>query len=94
VRQPIFSGFREFYNASANKADIKARKLDKERAYQLLYLDVADVFYQILMYERDLKLLREIETSLEKRVSDFNKRVELGKSRSGDLYHRSSSSIT
>jgi outer membrane protein len=85
VRQPIFSGFRDINIASATKADTEARKHDKQRAYQLLYLDVADVFYQILLYEEDLGILKELEKATKDRVADLEHRVELGKSRSGDL---------
>jgi outer membrane protein len=85
IRQPIFSGFRDIHTASAQKAEIDARKHDKERAFQLLYLDVADVFYQILLYEDDLKILKELEKTTKDRVADLERRVELGKSRSGDF---------
>ena len=85
VKQPLFNGFREFNAAAAGKADIEARRHDKERSFQLLYLDVADVFYQILMYEGDLRVLGEIRDALDRRVGELEKRVSLGKSRPGEL---------
>ncbi|MBV9463066.1 MAG: TolC family protein [Verrucomicrobiae bacterium] len=84
VRQPIFSGFREFNAAGSGRADILARRFDKERARQLLYLDVADVFYQVLMYQEDLKLLGELGEALGERRGELNKRVKLGRSRAGE----------
>jgi outer membrane protein TolC len=85
VKQPIFSGFREFNAAAAADANIESRTYDKRRTYQLLYLDTADVFYQILMYEGDLRILEEIAKALEERIVELEKRVKLGKSRTGEL---------
>jgi len=85
VKQPIFSGFRESSTAAAYEATIEAQKHLKRRNLQLLYLDVADVFYQILMYEDDIRLLGDIRSALKERVAELEKRVRLGKSRSGEL---------
>lgn len=85
VKQPIFSGFREFNLGQAASADERARGHDKTRAYQLLYLDVSDVFYQILMYEGDLRILKQTQKTLEERIVELDRRVKLGKSRSGEL---------
>jgi outer membrane protein len=85
VKQPIFSGFREFNAGQAASADKRAHQHTKERTYQLLFLDVADVFYQILMYEGDLQILSATQRALEQRIVELDKRVELGKSRSGEL---------
>ncbi|MDD2706609.1 MAG: TolC family protein [Verrucomicrobiae bacterium] len=80
VTQPIFRGLREWSAASAAKADIEARKQDKQRYYQLLYQDVSDVFYQILMYEGDLLIFYKVEKSLNERLAELDRRVRLGKS--------------
>ena len=85
VKQPIFSGFREFNTGAAGKAEIEARKLTKQRALQLLYLDVADVFHQVLMYEADLAILNDVKSALNKRVEELDKRINLGKSRAGEI---------
>ncbi len=84
VKQPLFSGFREFNVGAAARSEIEAGKQRKTRALHLLYLDVADVFYQVLMYEGDLKLWGEIVSSLQQRVEELDKRVQLGKSRKGE----------
>lgn len=85
IQQPIFNGFRDIHTASAQKAIGEARKHEKERTHQLLYLNVADVFFQILLYEEDLTILKELEKTSAHRVNDLEQRVEIGKSRSGDL---------
>jgi len=84
VTQPIFSGFREFSTASATQATIEAHKQSKERTRQLLYLDVADVFYQILLYQGDMDLLDEMREALDDRVKELDRRVQLGRSRTGE----------
>ena len=85
VKQPIFSGFREFNLGQAAGAQERASVHDRKRAYQLLYLDVSDVFYQILMYEGDLRILAQTQKTLQERIVELEKRVKLGKSRPGEL---------
>lgn len=85
VKQPIFSGFREFNAGQAAGASVRARTHDRRRANQLLYLDVADVFYQCLMYEGDLRILSSVQKTLRDRIVELEKWVKLGKSRTGEL---------
>lgn len=85
VKQPIFSGFRDQAIASAGKANIAAGKYSKHRQLQLLYLDVSDVFYQILAYQDDLKTLLDIQKTLQNRIDELSKRVNIGRSRPGEL---------
>ncbi|MFZ5806325.1 MAG: TolC family protein [Verrucomicrobiota bacterium] len=85
VKQPIFNGFREFAAAQAASANKEAGLYSLQRARQLLYLDVADAFYQTLAYEGDLKILQELDSALQERVAELEKRVELGKSRKSEL---------
>jgi outer membrane protein len=85
VRQPLFAGLRDSSLASSYKANVESQKQTKQRDLQLLYLDVADVFYQIYAYQHDLKTLTDIQKVLEDRAIELDRRVKLGKSRSGDL---------
>lgn len=85
VAQPLFQGFREFNAAAAARADIETQKQTAKRFRQTLYRDVADVFYQILMFEGDLRVLAEVEEALDQRIVELGKRVRLGKSRSSEL---------
>jgi outer membrane protein len=48
---------------------------------QLLYQDVADMFYQTLAEERQLRIAGENVETLQRRVQELERRVELGKSR-------------
>lgn len=85
VTQTIFNGFRDFKRASARKFDTSARQGDYVRSRQLLYLDVSDVFYQILSQQADLGVLAKVREALEQRIAEINRRVQLGRSRKGDL---------
>jgi outer membrane protein TolC len=85
LTQPIFAGFREFYASAAAKANIEARGFDYARAKQILFLDVADAFYQVLLYERDLKLLAFHQNILEDLVKELGRRLEIGRSRKGEV---------
>ena len=85
LQAPLFTGFREYYNASANKADLEASKFNRSRTRQLLYLDVADVFYQIRSYEKDLQIQEEIRQALLQREQELQRRIKLGRSRLGEL---------
>ena len=85
LQVPLFTGFREYYNASAGKADLESRKFSRTRTRQLLYLDVADVFYQIRAYEKDLQIQEEIRQALLQREQELHRRIKLGRSRLGEL---------
>lgn len=85
VTQTIFNGFRDFKRASARKSDTSARRGDYVRSRQLLYLDVSDVFYQILSQQADLLVLAKVQEALEQRVAEITRRVQIGRSRKGDL---------
>lgn len=84
VRQPIFSGLRDSSVQGSQKATTEARRQDKRRAYQTLYLDVSDTFYQILMYEGDVQVLQAVQASLQGRAQELDRRIKLGRSRTGE----------
>lgn len=84
VNQPIFSGFREFILSDAAKADMRAIELENERFRELLYLDVAELYFQIMLFSGDLGELGQAEDVLRQRIDELQKRVTLGKSRSGE----------
>ena len=85
VTQPLFQGLRDFNAAAAARADTESRRQTERRFRQTLYQDVADVFYQVLTYEGDLRVLGEVETAYAQRIDELEKRVRLGKSRSSEL---------
>ncbi len=85
VRVPLFSGLRDIETAKAARAEIEGNKQTARRIRQNLYLDVAESFYQVMQYEEDLLVLADIEQTLSNRVTDQEKRVQLGKSRDSEL---------
>lgn len=85
VRQPIFTGFRDYYIAKATEIEIDALRLEKGRSDQLLYQDVADVFEQVVYYTNDLAILKKTEKILQQRIVDLREFIKLGKSRDGEI---------
>jgi outer membrane protein len=85
LRQPIFSGFRDYHAMGAIRAQIASTKHTRNRALETLYLDVADVFYQVILYRQDLAILLELQKALKDRFQELEKRLELGKSREGEF---------
>lgn len=85
LSMPLFRGFRDFYDLAADQADIERTRLTRQRAFQSLYLDVADVYFQILRDDADLQVLARLVEALEDRVEDLEKRIRLGKSRRSEV---------
>lgn len=85
IKQPLFTGFREFYVAEANELEIKARKFEQERNKIFLYEDVASIFYQILYYQDDLKIISKTEKTFLQRIKELKQFISLGKSRSSEI---------
>lgn len=85
VSQSIFSGFREFNLAGAAKAEARSQGALLKRRKETLFLDVSDLFHQLLSLERDQAVVRDLNATLEKRQAELKERVQLGRSRKGDL---------
>jgi outer membrane protein len=93
LQQPLFTGFREYYVALAAQSEIKALEFDRTRAEQLLYQDVANLFYQIHLYTRDIEILNKTIEILRARISDLREFIELGKSRDSEILAAQSGSL-
>ncbi len=85
ISQPIFSGFRDFYIADAARAEIRALELGAARRLELLYLDVADVYSQVVLYDQELGVLAATKNVLGRRIRELRDWLSLGKSREGEL---------
>ncbi len=83
--QPIYRGFRLTRLAEARQADMQAAEFDQLRVKELLYLDVADAYYQLLSLQRERGILRDLEKALVGTVETFEERIKLGQSRRADL---------
>lgn len=85
VSQPIFSGFRDYLLMRAAQAEIRASEAQRERAAQLLDQDVAELFFQVLLYKGDLTELGANVQTLEQRIAELQKWLQLGKSRESEV---------
>lgn len=85
AEQAVYRGFRTTRLAEAREAEGRAAGLDERRTRELLYLDVADAFYQVLQQERDLEVLERLVQALQESVEALQERVRVGRSRRADL---------
>lgn len=85
AEQELYSGFRSAHTASARKQEERAAQLTERRVRELLFLDVADSFYQCLLFEKDMEVLDKLVVALTDTVDEVAKRIELGRSRRADL---------
>ena len=85
LRQPLFSGFREFQALKGFKSEKIRQELLLKRAHFLLYESVANSFYLVLRLEQDLENTRNVLKLTRNRIKDMESRVKLGKSRRSEL---------
>lgn len=86
VTQPIFTGFREFLLAEALEQQTLAARLQSARARELLYLDVSELFYQVVFAAEELKVVDEALKTLDTRIKDLREFIQLGKSRESEVF--------
>ncbi|MBX7058130.1 MAG: TolC family protein [Leptospirales bacterium] len=82
---PLFSGFRTLHESRALQQERQALEFERQRSRELLYQDLAEVYYQALMYAQILASLDSEQTALKERIAELRARVRLGRSRQGDL---------
>ncbi len=84
-RWPLFAGFRSYPEARAGEFGQRSLQLERRRFRELLYQDVADVYYQVLQYETADAILRDQQKALRARIAELRRRVNIGRSRRGEL---------
>lgn len=85
MRIPLFNGFRNYYETGALRHETERQRLLRKRERELLYLDLASVFYQILEYEKTAELLADEARSLESSVAELKRYVRLGRARRSEV---------
>lgn len=85
LTQPLFQGFREFKALSASRADRKKTELEVERARQLLFAEVVQLFLLTRELEEESSILISQKGVLERRIVELGGRIRLGKSRNSEL---------
>lgn len=82
---PLFSGFRTYHQSkSADSLKLSKQELN-QRQRQLLFRDIAEVFYQTIQYSESEKIYKEEEQALKVRIAEVGRFVGLGRSPQGDL---------
>jgi outer membrane protein len=81
----ILNGGQNWNNVGANAAAIAAKKQTMARDYQTIYQDVAQAFYNVLQFEGDVAIQRDLIGGLAARVEDLKDRVSLGRSRPSEM---------
>lgn len=84
-KQTLFSGFKELAGMSGSRLEKNQFIQQKKRAEQLLFVDVADAFYLLLEQREDLKTLESIWNALSDRISELEKREDIGRSRRSEV---------
>lgn len=85
MTQTLFSGFKAFEALKASGQEKRQRTKERERAEQLLLVDVSNYFYLLMETREDLKAFRKIEKALVDRVKELRDRERLGRSRQSEV---------
>ncbi|OGR89377.1 MAG: hypothetical protein A3A86_05625 [Elusimicrobia bacterium RIFCSPLOWO2_01_FULL_60_11] len=85
LRQPLFSGFREFRARKGFESEKMRQELVFKRAHLLLYDGIANAFYTVLRLEQNLSNTQNTLKLTQERIRDLESRVKLGKSRRSEL---------
>jgi len=83
--QPLFSGFRSLGALTGAGSLRRERMHTLRRAEELLFLDVALSFYNVLRLQKDLEITHEILALFDDRVDELSERVKIGRSREGEV---------
>lgn len=82
----LFDSLRQQNRVAAARADAAAQSYRLQRDYQLLYLNVAQAFYQELNYEGSVSILEDQIAALQGLVSELEYRLKIGRSRPADVF--------
>ncbi len=86
LSQPLFRGFREFALSRASEAEQAALRQQLIRDKQLVYLDVADLYYQILLYQEQELALSRSQQIFRLRIKEIKEFIALGKSKESEQF--------
>lgn len=82
---PLFTGLRSFNEGKAAREARDAARFSEKRFRELLYLDLARLFYQNLEYDKAILLFKDEERTLRFRINELARRLSLGRSRDGEV---------
>ncbi len=81
IAQPLFRGMAEYASLSQQNLQVTAQISAKRQAAAELYASVVSNYYSILSMEQILKDFQEEIAVYEKRISDLNARIKIGRSK-------------
>ena len=85
LTHPLFQGFREFRALKISRTEKNRNSLDRKRAIQILFQDVARAYYTVMELEQERAIQNSIRETLARRIADLKNRISLGKSRASEL---------
>lgn len=85
ISQPLFQGFKSIAALGAAGGLRKQRKQERLRAEQLLFLDVARGFYDVLKQAEEVAIIEGIHVSYKERIKELEEREKIGRSRPSEL---------
>lgn len=94
LSQPLFRGMREYAALRQTSNLLSAQKQDYHYAEMLLYRDVLQNFYNILILEGDIANYREEIRLNQERENEIRERVRIGRSRESELLNLQSTIST
>lgn len=86
VKQPLFSGLREFSASSGFRRESARNALLLERAQRQLFQKSAEVFFDAVAYETDRANTKTAYELALDRVKELNGFLKLGKARHSEVY--------
>lgn len=85
ISQPLFQGFKAI-GALTGAGSYKREQTEAWiRAKELLYMDVARAFYNILRYEKEISINQGIHELLQQRIQELEERERIGRSRTSEV---------
>jgi len=82
---PLFSGFRTYHESMAADELRKGKVQLNQRARELLFSDLAEIFYQTLQYQEAARIYKDEEQALRRRIAEVGRFIQLGRAPQGDL---------
>ncbi len=83
--QPLFRGFKNTALINQTKDLIFARHNAQKWAYYQLYLDMAQVYYNLASIRKQVEYLKNQVRLYDERIKEISAWVQIGKSRASDL---------
>jgi outer membrane protein TolC len=84
-RQPLYDGGVSSASIAVAKAGIETSKWDYKTNEQNLYLQITNLFYELIAQNKDLINLEETIKIYKQRVGDLNEREKIGRSREAEV---------